>query len=47
VNRFRKQKGLEIRKEGESRPDPFDRLAAHLEAHLDMPKLLALCGLAQ
>jgi adenosylcobyric acid synthase len=47
VNRFRKQKGLEIRKEGESRPDPFDRLAAHLEAHLDMSKLLALCGLAQ
>jgi adenosylcobyric acid synthase len=47
VNRFRKQKGLEIRKEGESRPDPFDRLAAHLEAHLDMPKLLALCGLPQ
>ena len=45
VNRFRKQKGLEIRKEGESRPDPFDRLAAHLRAHLDMPKLLALCGL--
>jgi adenosylcobyric acid synthase len=47
VNRFRKQKGLEIRKEGESRPDPFDRLAAHLEAHLNMPKLLALCGLPQ
>ena len=46
VNRFRKQKGLEIRKEGESRPDPFDRLAAHLRAHLDMPKLLALCGLS-
>ena len=46
VNRFRKQKGLEIRTEGESRPDPFDRLAAHLRAHLDMPQLLALCGLS-
>ena len=45
VNRFRKAKGLEPRKEGESRPDPFDRLARHLEAHLDMPKLLDICGL--
>jgi adenosylcobyric acid synthase len=46
VNRFRKQKGLDIRKEGDSRPDPFDRLAAHLAAHLDLPKLWEICGLA-
>ncbi len=46
VNRFRKEKGLEIRKEGEAPPDPFDRLAAHLEAHLDLAKLWEICGLA-
>ncbi len=45
VNRFRKEKGLDLRKEGESRPDPFDRLAAHLAAHLDLPKLWEICGL--
>ena len=46
VNRLRKQKGLEIRKEGEPRIDPFDRLAAHLAEHLDMPKFWEICGLA-
>lgn len=46
VNRFRKQKGLEVRKEGDRRPDPFDRLAVHLADHLDMPKLWEICGLS-
>ncbi len=46
VNRFRKDKGLEMRKEGEIPPDPFDRLATHLAAHLDMGKLWEICGLA-
>jgi adenosylcobyric acid synthase len=45
INRFRKEKGLEIRKECEILPDPFDRLANHLAAHLDMPKLWEICGL--
>ncbi len=45
VNRFRKEKGLELRKEGENSPDPFDRLAAHLAAHLDTAKLWEICGL--
>ncbi len=26
--------------------DPFDLLAEHLERHLDMEKLLAICGLS-
>ena len=26
--------------------DPFDLLAAHLERHVDMERLLAICGLA-
>ena len=46
VNRFRKEKGLEIRKECETLPDPFDRLAAHLAAYLDLPKLWEICGVA-
>ncbi|HEX9078125.1 MAG TPA: cobyric acid synthase [Desulfuromonadaceae bacterium] len=46
LNRIRRAKGLPLRKEsGETtRPDPFERLADHLESHLDMPRLLAICG---
>lgn len=46
VNRFRKLKGLDPRKEDDALPDPFDKLAAHLSAHLNMPKLWEICGLA-
>ena len=45
VNRFRRQKGLEPRKEGAPRVDPFDRLATHLAEHLHLEKLWEICGL--
>jgi adenosylcobyric acid synthase len=43
LNRIRRQKGLPDR-EPAAQADPFDQLAAHLEQHLDMEKLLAICG---
>jgi adenosylcobyric acid synthase len=43
LNRIRRQKGLPDR-EPALQNDPFDQLAAHLEQHLDMEKLLAICG---
>ncbi len=47
LNRIRAEKGMPLRHgSGETaQVDPFDRLAAHLERHLDMPQLLAICGL--
>lgn len=47
LNRIRAEKGLPLSPEGDgpARPDPFDRLADHLERHLDMPRLMAICGL--
>jgi len=45
LNRLRRAKGLEERPATEAQDDPFDLLAAHLEKHLDMERLLALCGL--
>ena len=48
LNRIRLEKGLALRQGSgaTARPDPFDRLAAHLEQHLDMPHLLAICGVS-
>jgi adenosylcobyric acid synthase len=43
LNRLRRGKGLPERAPAEA-DDPFDKLAAHLEAHLDMERLLAICG---
>jgi adenosylcobyric acid synthase len=46
LNRIRTEKGMPLRQgSGEAAaPDPFDRLAAHLEQHLDMRRLLDICG---
>jgi len=44
LNRLRRQKGLPERAAAEP-DDPFDKLAAHLEQHLDMKQLLAICGI--
>ncbi|HZV83231.1 MAG TPA: cobyric acid synthase CobQ, partial [Geobacteraceae bacterium] len=44
LNRLRRGKGLPERAAAEP-DDPFDKLAAHLEGHLDMERLLAICGI--
>ncbi|HIJ87363.1 MAG TPA: cobyric acid synthase [Desulfuromonadales bacterium] len=44
---IRREKGLPLRR-GEAkqlRYDPFDQLAEQFEKHLDLPRLLAICGL--
>jgi adenosylcobyric acid synthase len=43
LNRIRRKKGLAER-EAAPLDDPFDQLAAHLEKHLDMERLLGICG---
>ncbi|KAB0666124.1 cobyric acid synthase [Oryzomonas japonica] len=47
LNRIRSDKGLPVRHDAHEpdRGDPFDRLADHLERHLDIPLLLHMCGL--
>jgi len=45
LNRLRLEKGLPTVSESCRSEDPFDLLAEHLERHLDMEKLLELCGL--
>uniref|UniRef100_A0A831XE89 Cobyric acid synthase n=1 Tax=Geobacter metallireducens TaxID=28232 RepID=A0A831XE89_GEOME len=45
LNRLRRARGLEERPAAEVQDDPFDLLAVHLEKHLDMDRLLALCGI--
>ncbi|WP_298440245.1 cobyric acid synthase [Geobacter sp.] len=47
LNRLRRAKGLEERPAAEPGADPFDLLAAHLERHLDMERLFAICGLSR
>jgi adenosylcobyric acid synthase len=47
LNRLRRDKGLPTRSADHGGEDPFDLLAEHLERHLDMAKLLELCGLEQ
>jgi adenosylcobyric acid synthase len=47
LNRLRRQRGLTERPAAEPAADPFDQLAAHLERHLDMERLLAICGLGE
>jgi adenosylcobyric acid synthase len=46
LNRLRMEKGLRTNAAVPAREDPFDLLAEHLERHLDMEKLLAICGLS-
>jgi adenosylcobyric acid synthase len=45
LNRIREKKGLPPLAETAPQDDPFDLLAAHLERHLDMARLLAICGI--
>jgi adenosylcobyric acid synthase len=44
LNRLRRAKGMAERSGNETTPDPFDLLADHLEQHLDVARLLRLCG---
>ena len=48
LNRVRLEKGMPLRRNTLKVPqdDPFDALAAHLEKHLDLPRLMTICGLA-
>jgi adenosylcobyric acid synthase len=49
LNRIRAEKGLPLQhgdpQQGDG--DPFERLADHMEQHLDMPRLLDICGLSR
>lgn len=45
LNRLRRAKGLTERSAAVPPSDPYDRLADHLAQHLDMPRLLTICGL--
>jgi adenosylcobyric acid synthase len=49
LNRIRLEKGMPLRHGTNKLPehDPFDRLAEHMEQHLDIPQLLQICGLIQ
>jgi adenosylcobyric acid synthase len=46
LNRIRKGRGLEDQTVAERGSDPFNLLAAHLEKHLDLDRLLAACGVS-
>ena len=47
LNRIRLEKGMPLRHgtHKNQEHDPFDQLAEHLEQHLDIPRLLRICGL--
>ena len=47
LDSIRREKGLPLRQDAAKQPrlDPFDQLAEQFERHLDMPRLLAMCGL--
>jgi adenosylcobyric acid synthase len=45
LNRIRREKGLPTVSADCTPEDPFDLLAEHLERHLDMEKLVQLCGI--
>ncbi len=47
LDRVRLEKGLPLQQGEVKQPqhDPFDQLAEQLEKHLDLPRLLAICGL--
>jgi adenosylcobyric acid synthase len=46
LNRIRARKGLSAIRYTAPQDDPFELLAAHLERHLDMKRLLAICGIS-
>ncbi|MDD2365661.1 MAG: cobyric acid synthase [Desulfuromonadaceae bacterium] len=47
LNRIRLEKGMPLRRGGEKQSlrDPFDQLSEQLEKYLDMPRIMAICGL--
>lgn len=47
LNRIRQEKGMALRRgiQKQTLIDPYDQLAEQLEKHLDLPKLLDICGL--
>lgn len=46
LNSVRRDKGMTLRRfESKPQRDPFDALAEHMAQHLDMPRLLSICGL--
>jgi adenosylcobyric acid synthase len=45
LNRIRRDKGMKEHKKVVPLKDPLDLLATHLEQHLDMERLLKICGL--
>lgn len=47
LNSIRLEKGMPLRRGAQKQPqhDPFDQLAEQFEKHLDLPRLLAICGL--
>ena len=47
LNRIREGKGLAPILNAVPQEEPFDLLAAHLERHLDMERLLAICGMTE
>ncbi|MCM2359799.1 MAG: cobyric acid synthase, partial [Geobacteraceae bacterium] len=47
LNRLRSRKGLAPILDAAPREDPFELLAEHLERHLDMERLLAICGITE
>ncbi len=48
LNSIRLEKGMPLRRGVQKQPqnDPFDQLAEQFEKHLDLPRLLAICGLS-
>ena len=44
LNKLRREKGMPAVSSDCNREDPFDLLAEHLERHLDMNRLLGICG---
>ncbi|HIJ81333.1 MAG TPA: cobyric acid synthase [Desulfuromonadales bacterium] len=47
LNRIRLEKGMPLRRGAMKQPqhDPFDHLAEQFEQHLDLPRLMSICGL--
>jgi adenosylcobyric acid synthase len=47
LNSIRLEKGMQLRRgtQKQSPHDPFDQLAEQFEKHLDLPRILAICGL--
>jgi adenosylcobyric acid synthase len=45
LNRLRKEKGLRPAAAATAQADPLDLLAEHMERHLDMERLFAICGI--